>query len=209
MRPLPQTPFEPAVWATAKIQNDYCISDGLNRYSVPFDLIGEQVDIRLAKETIEVFFHGSRVASHVRRPIAQRDAIVVPGHMPEAHRKYLSYNKDAFLSWAAQNGESTLKAVQHFLSDGKEPKQGYKYCIGLMKAADRYGQARVEAACGRVLTFTSKPVLRSILVVLKNGQDKVPLSPEPSATRLDGVPPRRSKGITRGASAFRKGGANA
>lgn len=36
-----------------KVQNDYLISDGINKYSVPFDLIGEQVDIRLTSATVE------------------------------------------------------------------------------------------------------------------------------------------------------------
>ena len=206
MHPLPSAPYEPAVWSCAKIQNDYTVSDGINRYSVPFDLIGEQVDIRLTKDTVEVFFHGSRVASHARRKKAQRDAVMIPEHMPEAHRKYLSYNKDAFLSWAEQSGPYITKAVKSFLESGKEPEQGYKYCASLMKAADRYGQDRVDAACERVLAFSSAPALRSILTVLKNGQDRIPLNkvPEPSTS-----PTTRSRGITRGAGAFRKGGANA
>ena len=67
MLPLPKVPYEPAVWSTAKVQKDYLISDGINKYSVPFDLIGEQVDIRLTSTTVEVFYHGGRVASHVRK----------------------------------------------------------------------------------------------------------------------------------------------
>ena len=55
MQPLPRTPFEPAVWSSAKVMSDYLITDGTNRYSVPFDLIGEQVDIRLTSKTVEVF----------------------------------------------------------------------------------------------------------------------------------------------------------
>ncbi len=206
MHPLPSSPYEPAVWSTAKIQNDYTVSDGLNRYSVPFDLIGERVDIRLTKDTVEVFFHGNRVASHARRKKAQRDAVMIPEHMPEAHRKYLSYNKDAFLSWAEQSGPYITKTVRSFLESGREPEQGYKYCASLIKAADRYGQNRVDAACERVLAFSSTPALRSILTVLKNGQDRIPLNkvPEPAAT-----PPTRGRGITRGVDAFRKGGVNA
>ena len=176
------------------------------RLSAPFDLIGEQVDIRLTKNTVEVFFHDSRVASHVRRKKAQRDAFMIPEHMPEAHRKYLSYNRDAFLSWAELAGPSVLRTVQCFLDSGKEPEQGYKYCASLMKAADRYGQFRVDAACERVLSFSSLPTLRNILTVLKNGQDKVPLNKEPD---VEAKPVRHSQGITRGADAFRKGGANA
>ena len=72
MKPLPLTPYEPAVWSTAKVQQDYLITDGKNKYSVPFDLIGESVDIRLTKNTVEAFFHGARIASHPRLKEAQR-----------------------------------------------------------------------------------------------------------------------------------------
>ncbi|WP_416389799.1 Mu transposase domain-containing protein [Robinsoniella peoriensis] len=53
MQPLPVSPYELATWRTASVPSDYCISDGLNRYSIPFDLIGEKVDIRLTKDIVE------------------------------------------------------------------------------------------------------------------------------------------------------------
>ena len=66
MLPLPASAFEPAVWSVAKVANDYLVTDGRNKYSVPYNLIGERVDIRVTKTTVEVFYHGSRVASHRR-----------------------------------------------------------------------------------------------------------------------------------------------
>ena len=66
MLPLPKHPYEPAVWKQAKVGNDYLVSDGLNKYSVPFDLIGEQVQIRVTKNMVEVYFKGSRITSHKR-----------------------------------------------------------------------------------------------------------------------------------------------
>lgn len=149
---------------------------------MPFDLIGETVDIRTTRDTVEVFFRGGRIASHVRLKKAQRDAVMVPGHMPEAHRRYLSYNKDAFLSWAESAGSSVSAVIRQFLEAGKEPEQGYKYCVSLMKAADRYGLARVDAACERALAFSSTPALRSLLTILKNGQDKIPLNQAAGST---------------------------
>lgn len=138
-------------------------SDGLNRYPIPFDLIGEKADIHLTKDTVEVFFHVNHVASHARKKtVQQRNAITMPEHMPEAHRKYLSYNKDAFLSWGTEIGSAILKMVEFFLSANKEPEQGYKYSVGLSKAADRYGNNHLEAACTRILAYTTAPSLRNI-----------------------------------------------
>ena len=64
MRLLPSEPYEPAIWSPdLKVGNDYLVSDGLNKYSVPYDLIGEKVNLRLTPHTVEVFFRGSRVLS--------------------------------------------------------------------------------------------------------------------------------------------------
>ncbi|MGL6200904.1 MAG: IS21 family transposase [Lachnospiraceae bacterium] len=203
MLPLPAAPYEPAIWSTAKVQNDYLINDGINKYSVPFDLIGEQVDVRVTNETVEVFYRGSRVASHIRHKKAQLDPIRTKEHMPPEHQKYLAYAPEEFLLWADAVGESTKKVVSFFLSSGKEPEQGYKYCVSLMKTADRYGQLRMEMACERLLAFTTRPSLRSIVTILKNGQDKLPLEqPSDKMPRTE----RHSKGITRGAASFRIGG---
>ena len=203
LQPLPLCPYEPAVWSTAKVQHDYLISDGINKYSVPFDLIGEDVDIRCTGTTVEVFFHGNRVATHARKDTIQKDPICIREHMPPEHQKYLTYNPEEFKNWAECIGSSTLEIVSYFLYSGKVPEQGYKYCVGLMKMTDRYGQSRIERACERLLSFTSQPSLRSIATILKNGQDKLPLEkPASEHSRSE----KRSSGITRGASAYRDGG---
>lgn len=201
MKPLPLTPFEPAVWSTAKVPLDYLISDGKNKYSVPFDLIGEQVDIRLTKTTVEVFFHGARVASHPRISNSRRKPIVQPEHMPVEHRKYLSYNADDFKMWAVSIGSSTEKVVDIFLTSGSEAEQGYKACASLTKLADRYGHDRLESACCKSLELTRMPSVRIISSMLKNGQDKIKSEHQPSEHKAS-----RSHGITRGASYFAKGG---
>jgi len=39
MLPLPAVPFEAAVWSVAKVPNDYLVTDGGNKYSVPYDIV--------------------------------------------------------------------------------------------------------------------------------------------------------------------------
>ena len=88
-----------------------------------FRAIGENVDVRVSKNTVEVFYHSARVAAHVRISSYQREPIVKTEHMPEAHRKYLQYNKEDFETWAVTVGPNTEKVVQHFLNAGKEVEQ--------------------------------------------------------------------------------------
>ena len=129
--------------------------------------------------------------------------MIIPDHMPKNHRKYLSYNDDEFLSWAAAIGTATHGVVKFFLESGKVSEQGYKACASLTKLADRYGHGRVEAACSRVLSYASQPSIRNIGTMLKNRQDTVDHS-----SGGQGAVPGRGRGITRGVEYFRKGDAS-
>ena len=202
MQPLPDNPYEPSIWSEQKVLVDYTVTDGLNKYSVPYDLIGEVVSIRVTRDAVEVFFHGNRVALHTRDHTHRRDPITVPAHMPENHRQYLTYTKDDFLSWAMTVGPNTEEVVRFFLESGRAPEQGFKSCVSLRKNAERYKAARIEEACRQILTFSGDPSIRGINTLLK--------SPVTSGRSIDPAPPsktvRRSRGITRGAEQFRKGG---
>ena len=204
MRPLPSVPYEPAVWTPElRVGQDYLVSDGRNKYSVPFDLIGEKVVLRLTGQTVEVFYRGTRVAMHRRSRTAQRDPIVKLEHMPLEHRRYLSYNTEDFTQWAASVGAHTVSVVQYFLSSGKAPEQGYKACASMTRLAERYGAKRLENACERLLSYTAKPSIRMLTLILKNGQDKLPMAETFEPQKASGP-----HGITRGAAYFRKGGAS-
>lgn len=203
LQPLPETPYEPAVWLNPKVTTDYLISDGLNKYSVPYDLIGESVDVRVSKSTVEIFYHNTRVAVHVRVAKAQREPIVKPEHMPEAHRKYLQYNKEEFEAWAKSIGPNTEAVVQHFLTDGKEAEQGYKSCASLTKLEKSCGAKRLEDACERVLALASAPTIRNITLLAKTAPVK-----KESSKNDDSLNRRQNTdhGITRGAAYYSKGG---
>lgn len=87
------------MWSTAKINRDYLITDGLNKYSVPFNLISEQVDICLTKHRVEVFFHGAKVATHKRLDKYRKDPVINLDHMTTEHKKFLTYNAEDFKEW--------------------------------------------------------------------------------------------------------------
>lgn len=201
LMPLPASPYETAVWSTATIQPDYLITVGNCKYSVPYEFIGKKVDIRAAENSIEVFYHGDRIASHVRKMYAP-EPIYLPEHMPENHRKFLEYNTESFLDWGKSMGHSTHLVIKHFLFMHKVEQQGYKSCASLMKLADRYGTDRLENACAKALSYTPNPSLKNISTILKNGQDKVVLTSE--SARVSNKESLKY-GITRGASYYKGG----
>ena len=199
MQPLPVHPYEPSVWLVATVGYDYLVSDGMNKYSVPFDLIGEKVDIRLTRHAVEVFYKQTRVAAHVRLEKMQREPVVNQEHMPEAHRKYLGYSAEEFMEWARKVGSKTEETVRCFLTEGKEPEQGFKACASLTKLESRYGKECLEEACERVLRLTSAPSVRNIRALCQSSY----ANHEEEKTSDS---KNRGHGITRGADYYRKGG---
>ena len=113
---------------------------------------------------------------------------------------YLSYNEKEFTDWANTVGPNASAVVKYFLTSGKEPERGYKYCASLTKLSDRYGPIRLENACKRLLSFSNTPSIRTLSTILKNGQDR---QQEPSFHKEP-----VQHGITRGADYFRKGGSS-
>lgn len=79
-----------------KVGNDYLVSDVMNKYSIPYDLIGEKVNLRLMPNTVEVFYHGKHVAVHICSKVFRREPVVKAEHMPMEHQMYLSYNEKEF-----------------------------------------------------------------------------------------------------------------
>lgn len=197
LMPLPASPYETAIWSKATIHSDYLITIGDCKYSVPYEFIGKDVEIRTTEKSIEAFFHNNRIASHVRVGYSP-DPVYTPEHMPENHRKYLLYNTESFLEWADSVGASTLLVVKNFLYMHKVEQQGFKPCASLIKLADRYSMERLEKACEKALSYTPSPSLKNISTILKNGQDKVAVIKLPANKGT-------SSGITRGAAYFRGG----
>ncbi len=200
MRPLPVVPYEPAQWLqNVSVGYDYLVSDGLNKYSVPFDLIGEKVGIRVTKTAVEVFFKGNRVAVHIRESTAKKDPIINPNHMTPEHKKYLSYNAADFQSWGDGAGKHIGLVVKYYLSSVKEPEQGFKPCVSLQKLTERYGKDKIDDVCKRVLEYTKEPSIRIINTLLKSRSAE-------NNVKSESPDYHNQYGITRGESYFRKVG---
>lgn len=198
LQPLPSTPFELATWSKAKVSSAYIVSDGRNHYSVPYNLIGETVDIRTTREMVEILFHGARVASHIRLNYQVKDPIVKKEHMPMKHQKYLAYDKADFIKWGASIGPNTERVVQSFLSAGLAPEQGYKPCVSLMSLSKKYSKDKIEQVCLECLSFNETPSIRSISLLLK---DLPPSNISKTSNLINSSP-----GITRGSKQFQKEG---
>ena len=123
--PLPKQPYELATWKLATVQYNYHIAVDKMYYSVPHEYIKQKVDIRLTRSVIEVFFQGTRICSHTRLHGRPGQYCTTVEHMPDNHPKYMTWNKERFLSWAKSMGLNAEVVVMAILESLKVEQQGY------------------------------------------------------------------------------------
>jgi len=174
LKPLPQQPYVFARWLQPMVGNDYHVEVDDHHYSVPFNLAGQRVDIRVTDKTVEIFSHTRRIASHLKKTTTG-DKTTLPEHMPKNHRLYLEATPAVLLDWAAKVGEATHRVIQSILNGSRHAEQGFRSGLGIMRLGKRYPDKRLEAACRRALIFGSCSY-QSLRSILEKGLDKEPVS---------------------------------
>ena len=197
LAPLPTARYELAEWKQATVQFNYHISVAGMQYSIPYEYIGKKVNVRITGSVIEVFYNQNRIASHPRLYGRKGQYSTVTEHMPKDHQEYLEWNGDRFRKWAERIGINTYKVINGLLLSKRVEQQSYKACMGLLKLAEKYSPAQLEAACQTALTYTETPSYKSISSLLAVSKDAGGVTAEePKATN--------SHGITRGAAYYRR-----
>ena len=83
LQPLPAEPYEYAEWKRCRVNLDYHVEIAKHYYSVPHQLIRQEVEARITVATVEIFHRGKRVASpSPQRPAASAD------HRRRAHAEF-------------------------------------------------------------------------------------------------------------------------
>jgi transposase len=173
LRPLPATAFEFAEWKKVRVNIDYHVEVEKHYYSVPYQLLKQQLDVRLTATTVECFHKSKRVASHPRSHQKGKHSTLAE-HMPKAHQEYAAWTPQRLVGWAAKTGPDTAALVEKILASRAHPQQGFRSALGLLRLGKTYGQERLEAACTRALAGAACSY-KSVESILKTGLDRQPL----------------------------------
>jgi transposase len=193
--PLPRNHFEMASWKTAKVAFNYHIEVDEHFYSVPYEYIKRDVDVRITRNVVEVFLENMRICSHIRLYDRKDRYSTQDEHMPPSHKQYVQWDGERFRKWAAKIGAQTASVVDSILAGCKVEQQGYRSCMALLKLSDQHSQERLEAACAKALSYSPRPTYKAVQTILKSALD-VPA--EESASQ----PAASEFGFTRGSDYY-------
>ena len=187
LKPLPLSPFDLSEWLRARVNIDYHVAFDANFYSVPYNLVHEIVEIRSTPTVVEILHNGTRVASHLRSR-KTNDAVTINEHRPKSHREHLEWTPSRMVHWAETIGPHTARLFERIMNDKPHPEMGYRGCLGIIRLAKKYSEARVEAASERAL-LAGACRYKSIESILKNGLDQIPVNNPPSSPQPSSTPP--------------------
>ena len=168
--PLPDVPPELALWAKVKVHRDAHIQFQKAYYSVPFRLIGQRLWLKATPATVRLYREHELVATHPRlhRPGARA---TVDDHMPPNALAYAMRDPQWCLKQAEAVGSHCRGLIERLFADRVlDNLRAAQGVIGLRK---KYGDARLEAACQRALTFDN-PRYRAVKTILEKGLDQQP-----------------------------------
>lgn len=196
MLSLPGSRFEMAHWAKAKVQPNCHVVFERKFYSVPFEHLGEYVDIRATQQVVEIFYHHRRIASH-KRLWGKTDYATQKEHMPPDKTFFTDWDRDRFLTWADKIGNATRQVIMSILDRAVIEQQAYRACFGVLGLKQEYGAQRLERACNAVLSLTSSPTYRQLKSVLQK-ESAITEQPKPERTMNKAA----KRGFQRGARYF-------
>jgi transposase len=168
-QPLPSLPYVYTEVRKARVNIDYHLAIEDHYYSVPYQLRGEQVTVRLTTTSLEILHKNRRLCCH-QRSYKKWGYTTLSEHMPKAHQAHAEWTPSRIIAWAARTGPATARFVEEMIKTRAHPEQGFRAALGVMRLTDRFG-SRVEAACQRAISFQAYRY-RYLKSILERGLDR-------------------------------------
>lgn len=179
LKPLPPERYQYAHWQLAKVHIDYHFVFDNHYYSVPYQYIHHEVEIRATAKTVECFYKTKRIAAHQRSYLRYKYTTLTE-HMPSAHRAHAEWTPERMKRWANKIGPHTMKFIESLIAARPFPEQGYRACLGILRLGTRHGEERLEKACA-IAYDAGATRYQQVELILKNRLDTL----TPSQTNTD------------------------
>lgn len=167
--PLPNEPYRTGVWKKLKLHPDCHLQVGLNFYSAPHLLRGQELDVRVTATVVEIFHQLDVVAQHFLLPPNNQGRYRTKlEHLPAAHLAILEFTPQQALRDAQAVGPSTHQIVELLFKHDRHPLLYLRRIQGMLRLARRYTPPALEEACRQLLQIGSMtPRIHDVEEIIK------------------------------------------
>ena len=167
MKALPAIAPDLGTWHQVSVHRDCHIKHSHALYSAPFGLVGRRLWLRASDTTVALYEDYRHVVTH-RRAQRQGERITVTDHLPPQAARFLAHDRRWCLEQAGRIGPRCEQLVAQLLADRILEK--LRAAQGVLRLAEPFSAARLEAACARALDHGS-PHYRTVKTILAGGHD--------------------------------------
>ena len=171
LKALPDVPVQLATWSRVKLHGNCHVQFEKAYYSAPFRLVHQQLWLKATDTTVKLYHDIKLVATHPRltHP-GQRST--VDEHLPPEALAYKMQDPQWCLKQAQKIGPDCHRLIRRLFAHKVLDK--LRAAQGVIRLAQTYGPARLEAACTRALHFDNVQY-RTVKSILRQGLDQAPL----------------------------------
>jgi len=153
------------VWSTGKVATDCHVKIGKALYSVPWRLLGQQVDARTCGDTVQIIHDGTAVATHV---LHLRGRATDFEHYPPEKIAFHMRGPTRCRKTAAEVGTSCTAVIAEFMEVNAIHR--LRSAQGVLALRQSVGDGRLDAACARAIDV-GDPSYRTIKGILAAGTE--------------------------------------
>jgi transposase len=177
LRELPSTPYEVAEWVYGLTVNLDChVAYKTNRYSVPYNYVGKEVDLKITDSLVEIYYKSERLYSHKRLPdYLKYKWSTFEEHMPD-NFQHAKWDDERIKKWAYSIGPNTGEVIDRIFASVRIKEQGYNSALSVLRLSKTYSAERLEASCELALEKIRSPRYKNLKTILSSNQDQLFLS---------------------------------
>lgn len=171
LQSLPKVRWEPTSWSQCHVRRGWRIMLDSAHYSVPYQLIGEIVDVCTTHSLVRIFHKHREVALH-EKATKKWEYKRKAEHAPPFREAVLQCSRDGLLALAGDIGIFTHQVAYHILSHPSIDK--LKPVRHMLKLAEKFSKERLEKACQRA-SNCKMYAYKSVKNILENNLESQPL----------------------------------
>lgn len=167
---LPKDRWEPTSWSQCIVRREWRIMVNTAYYSVPYQLIGETVEVCMTHSLVRIFHKHKEVALH-EKATKKWEYKRKSEHAPPFKEAVLQCSRDGLLALAGDIGTFTYQVAYNILSHPSVDK--LKPVRHMLKLVEKYSKERLEKACQRASNYKMYSY-GSVKNILENNLDSQP-----------------------------------
>lgn len=172
LKPLPV--FVPEVYELHHriVDSEGYVNVRRNRYSVPYTLIGRNVEVRECKERMDVFEGPRRVATHKRVAEPTELRVTDPAHRPPRHKGIFAHRISTEQQWLVEHMAESAQYIELLRRRGRGGTRDLRW---LRRMVDEYPRTPMQEALLEAVHYGMTDLERLERMVLRRiGRDFFP-----------------------------------